>query len=262
MARANQTKPVRVETALKVLLYDLETSPNIGYTWGKWEQNVIQIIKERQIISFAWKWLGDAGVKVLALPDFKEYKNDQDNNRPLVVELHNLFNDADVTVGHNVIDFDDRRSNSDFLRHGLKPPPPHKSVDTLRVARSKFDLNSNKLDDLGALLGLGRKVKHPGFEMWEGCLRGDPKSWALMKKYNKGDVVLLEKIYYELRPWMTNHPNMTIPDALDGCPACRSRKLESRGWVYNSIGKKKRYLCLDCNKWCQGEFVKHKWRFR
>jgi hypothetical protein len=53
-----------------VLLYDLETSPNIGYTWGTRETDVIKIIHPRQIISIAWKWLGETEVKVLSLPSF------------------------------------------------------------------------------------------------------------------------------------------------------------------------------------------------
>ena len=55
----------------KILIYDLETSPNQGYTWGKYEQNVIQFTKEWELLSFAYKWLGEKKVKCLARPNFK-----------------------------------------------------------------------------------------------------------------------------------------------------------------------------------------------
>jgi len=263
LAHANQTKSARTETAPRVLLYDLETSPIIGYTWGTWETDVIKIIQQRQIISFAWKWLGESKVNCLALPDFPGYIEDKKNNRPLIMALHKLFSQADIVVGHNVKKFDDKRSMTDFIRHKLPPPPPHKQVDTLEFARSKFDFTSNRLDDLGQFLELGRKVKHPGFEMWEGCLAGERESWALMRKYNKQDVALLEKIYLRLRPYMMRHPNMSAPEGLEGCPVCKSKKLERRGWNISQKGKAPRFQCQDCGKWSSGSFIlkDRRWRF-
>ena len=267
MPAANQTKSARTETAEvdspKVLLYDLETSPNIGYTWGTRETDVIKVLHPRQIISIAWKWLGEDDVKVLSLPHFPNYKRDKRDNKALMLEIHKLFGKADIVVGHNVKRFDDRRSNTDFIKHGLKPPPPHAQVDTLEFARFKFDFNSNKLDDLGDFLGLGRKVKHPGFEMWEKCLEGDPEAWALMEKYNKGDVVLLEKVYLKLRPWMKNHPALTPRDrAFFACPYCRSPRVKSEGHRYTKLGKAPRYSCLEpnCGKWSTGRIVNRELR--
>jgi hypothetical protein len=133
----------------------------------------------------------------------------------------------------------------------------------LEFARHKFDFNSNRLDDLGAFLGLGRKVKHPGFEMWEKCLEGDPEAWALMEKYNKGDVVLLEKVYRKLRPWMNSHPALTPRDrAIFACPFCRSQNIRRKGHRYTRLGKTERYKCFegDCGKWSVGQIVKRELR--
>lgn len=247
---------------LKVLLFDIESSPNIAYIWGKYEQNALgDFIKERQIISVAWKWLGEEKVHILALPMLKSYKKHPDDNKELIIQLHKVISRADVVVAHNVDGFDAKMSNTDFIVNGLNPTPPHKTVDTLKVARSKFSFNSNKLDDLGARLGLGRKVKHSGFDLWAGCMHGDPKSWAKMMKYNIGDVVLLEKIYLKLRPWMTNHPDMNMSDGHIGCPSCRSIHLEHRGWNMNKQGKTPRLQCRDCGKWSRGKLVHRVWKY-
>lgn len=248
-----------------MLLYDLETSPNIGYTWGTRETDVIKIIYPRQIISIAWKWLGDGHVKVLSLPSFPGYAKDRKDNKALMQEIHGLFSKADIVVGHNVKRFDDRRSNTDFIKHGLKPPPPHAQVDTLEFARFKFDFNSNRLDDLGAFLGVGRKVKHPGFEMWEGCLAGDRQWWSLMEQYNIGDIVLLEKVYLKMRPWMSNHPAMTPRDrAFFACPTCQSPRIKAEGHRYTQTGRVQRFSCLEpgCGKWSTGRIVKRTLRIR
>ncbi len=250
------------KTAGKILLIDVESSPNVGYTWMKWETNVIEFISEKQIICFSWKWLGEKETHVLALPDFPGYKKDKDSNKALILRLHDLFNQADVIVGHNIDDFDDKMSNTDFLKNGLLPPAPHKTIDTLKTARSRFRFNSNRLGDLGLLLGCGEKVDTGGFKLWLGCLEGDMKAWAKMKKYNKGDVILLEKIYYRLRPWMTNHPNMNALDRHVGCPACRSMRRNSKGWLASGQGRRPRFVCLDCGKWYSGVVVKGEWKFR
>ncbi len=243
---------------MRVLLYDVESTPNLAWVWEKYEQDALgDFIRERQIISFAWKWLDEKEVHVLSLPDFPGYKRFPDDNRALITELHRIISEADVVIGHNVIDFDDRMANTDFIVHGLPPPPPHRRVDTLRLARSKFRFNSNKLGDLGARLGLGSKVKTGGFDLWAGCMRGDKSSWALMAQYNKGDVTLLEKIYLKLRPWMTLHPDMNAADRHVGCPACKSVNQIRKGWSISNLGKTPRFKCADCGKWSRGALVKN-----
>lgn len=261
---ANKTNGPGRETA--VLLYDVETSPNLAYVWGKYEQNVLgDFVQERQIISVAWKWLGEKEIHVLSLAMLPGYEGGKPvKNKALILKLHALFSKADIVVGHNVDEFDDKMSNTDFLKHELPPPPPHKTVDTLKVAKGKFRLNSNSLGYLGQFLGIGRKVKHWGFELWVRCLNGDPVAWALMQKYNKGDVALLERVYMKLRPWMTNHPSMTaLEGKLDRCPLCRGKNLMRQGWSLSTGGsRRQRFQCQDCKKWSVGAVVNDGWRFK
>jgi len=240
---------------MKVLLFDIETAPNLAYVWGKYEQNVISFVEEHYMLSFAYMWLDDEKVKVKALPDYKGYKPNKCCDKALVKDLWDLFNTADVVVAHNGNAFDIKMANGFFMRNGMPPPKPFKTIDTLLVARNKCKFNSNKLDDLGDLLGLGRKVNTGGFGLWLGCMQGDKKAWTKMKKYNGQDVVLLKKVYLKLRPWMTNHPNFNLlkEDAGDACPVCLGVKLHNRGYGYTLTTKYKRYQCQNCGKWSRGK---------
>jgi DNA polymerase elongation subunit (family B) len=242
------------KSSTKILLYDLETAPNTAFVWGKWETNVLSYINEGYLLSFAYKWLGDKGVKSFALPDFKGYKRNKANDFKLVKVLYDLMNQADIVIAHNADGFDIKKSNARFLYYGLKPPVPFKSVDTLKVARKYFKLNSNSLDDLGKYLGIGEKVKTGGFDLWKGCINGDMKAWKKMIDYNKNDVALLEKVYLTLLPWIKNHPNINIVDEVQkACPNCGSTKLQKRGIGVNILTKHQRFQCMSCGHWCQSK---------
>jgi len=240
----------------RVLFFDLETSPNVAYIWNKYEQNALgDFVKERMIISIAWKFLGEHDVKALSIPDFYGYKSKISKNRKLIEAIHKLFCAADILVAQNGDNFDIKMANSEFIQYGLKPPPTRSSVDTLKIARQKFRFNSNKLDDIGARLGCGRKIKTGGFDLWQGCMDGDKRAWSKMVKYNKQDVVLLEKIYLKLRPWAKGHPNMNVLDVASGCVVCKSKHIIKKGSRMTTTGKRQEYQCQDCGRWMSGVLV-------
>ncbi len=235
----------------KVLFFDIETAPNLSYVWGQWEQNVLHNVKEWEILSFAYKWAGTNRIK--AEGRYHQKRGERD----LVEKLWHLFNDADIIIAHNGDAFDIKKCNSKFVEYSFPPPSFYKTVDTLKVARRYFKFNSNKLDDLGRTLGVGRKVLHNGFDLWLGCINEDPKSWKKLLTYNKQDVALLENVYNVLRSWMTNHPNSNvISGTTHNCPVCHSDKVQRRGTYMTRVNKYQRYQCLDCGAWSHGELIK------
>jgi DNA polymerase elongation subunit (family B) len=236
----------------RILIFDLETAPNLAYVWDMYEQNVIANKQERYILSVSYKWLHEKKVYSYALPDFKLYKKDPTNDRELVKELRFLFDEADIVIAHNGNEFDIKMANAAFLRHGLRPPSPFRSIDTLKILRSNFRLNSNKLNDVGELLGIGEKVETGGWKLWEGCIRGDKSAWEKMVRYNKNDVILLEKVYLKLRGWMNQHPSLNSFSGVDNCPSCGSDHLHARGWSYSNLSRRKRYQCQNCGRWSSG----------
>ncbi len=233
---------------LKILVYDIETAPHIGYVWNKWETNVIDFLEYGGMLSFSYKWLGEKTVRCVARPHFED-KTD----KSLVLALHKLFDEADIVIAHNGNSFDQKMSNVRFIHEDIPPPSPYQQIDTKLVAKKYFRFTSNSLNDLGRFLKVGHKYHHSGFEMWKGCLAGDKKSWAEMIKYNKQDVVLLEKVYMKLLPWIDNHPNVAaeFTDVLN-CPKCGSVKLKSCGIRRTKTSSYRNYRCLSCLGYCRG----------
>lgn len=191
----------------RCLLLDIETSTNLAHVWGKWEQDVIEFERHWYMLCFSYKWMHESTTHVVALPDFKGYKKNPENDKQLLQKLHTLLNEADIVIGHNYSRFDHRKINARFLVNGLPPPSPYAIIDTLKLARAHFAFDSNKLDDLGQQLGLGRKTKTHGKATWLGAMRGDPKEWANMKRYSKQDTVLESKLLERLLPWIPQRSN-------------------------------------------------------
>jgi hypothetical protein len=246
----------------KILLIDIETAPSLGYTWGKYDQNVIEFERDWFILSFAYKWLETTGVTVHALPDFKGYKKALYDDKAMVTELWKILDQADIVIAHNGDSFDIKKINARFLVHGLLPPSTYKTVDTLKVARKHFKFDSNRLNDLAKTLGVGGKLPHIGFALWKGCMAGDPEAWEVMKQYNAQDVALLEAIYLRLRPWAANHPDVNLfgdsGHNVSGatCPNCGSSHTHRRGMAVARTRRYQRLNCQSCGTWFQGDIIK------
>lgn len=233
----------------KVLSWDAEVTPTLAWIYEPYETNMVRQEGEWFFQSYSYKWLHEKRTHVFALPDFKGYKPRIHNDYALVKSLHDLLSQADILIGHNIDKFDIRKANTRFIKHGLDPIPLWKSVDTLKIARKHFYFMGNSLDALCGFFGLGQK-KHHHSDLWYRCYNGDKKAWKEMKEYNAQDVILGEKLYLKLRPWIKNHPNMNILlGSTSKCPFCGSDKTHKCGTEFRktlSPSLVQRYRCLDC----------------
>jgi DNA polymerase elongation subunit (family B)/predicted RNA-binding Zn-ribbon protein involved in translation (DUF1610 family) len=232
---------------MRILLLDIETSPNTVHCWGLFQQNVgiNQILESSEVMCWAAKWHDEKEVMFMS--------NYDNSHTKMISVMHSLLDDADVVVHYNGKKFDMPTLNKEFLLHGYAPPSPYKQIDLLRVVRSQFKFPSNKLDYVAQRLGLGKKTKHEGHELWIKCMNKDPLAWKKMERYNKQDVVLLEKLYTSLLPWIKSHPNHNLYNDLEhSCPNCGSNKLHRRGNARTIGGVYQRFQCTDCGSWSQG----------
>lgn len=230
----------------KILFYDIETAPNLGWVWGRYDQTVLHFKKERTLLSFAYKW---AGSKVRC----STVEGDK-SDKGLCLLLKGLFNEADIVVGHNADEFDNKIVRARMLYHKIKPHKVLTTVDTKKVAKGYFNFNSNSLKDLAKYLDLTAKLDNSGIDLWLGCMKDNPKSWREMVKYNKRDVVVLEEIYNRFLPWINNHPNIAHilnPEEPYGksCPTCASNHIQARGYKATAKTVQRQYSCMKCGRW-------------
>ena len=238
----------------KILLYDIETSLQPVAVFQLQNNDFIKpesILAERHLVSVCWKWLGEHKVHSVSLLDNpKRFSKDPHDDQYVAEVFHKVMEEADVMIGHNSDSFDRRYLETRMLVHGLSPLPPTISLDTYKIAKTRFLLNSNSLNYIGKLLGLGEKKQTPK-GLWLDVLRGDKKAIETMVEYNKRDVTLLEAVFNKLAPYMPNHFSRELFGST-GCPRCGSHKIQSRG-THKAITKVyQRFQCQ--NPKCMGWF--------
>jgi hypothetical protein len=179
----------------RVLIYDIETSPNIGWFWrAGYKLNISpdNIIKERAIICVSYKWLGEDQVYNLS------WDKNQDD-KFLLEQFIEVLNEADLIVAHNGDNFDLKWLKTRALYHRLPMLPNYKQFDTLKLVKSKLNLNSNRLDYIAKFLGFEGKNKTT-IDLWIDIVyKKSQEAMNTMLEYCDEDVRQLEKVYKELR---------------------------------------------------------------
>lgn len=231
----------------KILTLDIETKPSLAYIWRAWDENIApaQVVENGGMLCFCAKWLGSKEKFF-----FSEW---EDGHQKMVEAAHALLSEADAVVTFNGDRFDLPKLNGEFILAGLKPVAPVTSIDTIKTVK-KFGFLMNRLAFIGPLLQVGKKIKHEGFELWTSVMNGDVKAQARMKRYCIQDVVLTEKLYKKILPFIKNHPHLGKDK--HECGACGSNHVQSRGFRRTKYFKIQRVQCQDCGSWADGKRTK------
>lgn len=241
-----------------ILVFDVENSFTAAALWRIYKVGYIpkeHVLDEWYMLSWAAKWLYASEDTLMSDVVTPEESLANDDTR-LMKSLWELFDIADIVIGHNIIKFDVRKANTRFVTSGLMPPSTYQMIDTLSHARNNFSFSRNDLDYLCMQFGLGeRKADNGGMARWIACTRGDAEALKEMEKYNRQDIKASEELYIAMRPWMKSHPNLGLyMDAeADMCYKCGSVDLE---WLKTADGRDKlfrttvnaypEYRCNSC----------------
>jgi predicted RNA-binding Zn-ribbon protein involved in translation (DUF1610 family) len=246
---------------VKVLYIDIETSPNIADVWGLFKQNVglAQLRESQRIIGVGYRWRG--GGKARWVGEYDRESGKLSNRLGMLRMIHRLYDEADVVVSYNGDSFDHKHLNAEWVSEGLTPPSPYQSLDLFKVVRKNFRFPSKKLAYVAERLVGDTKVANGGHVLWRQCLDADVdadvrrRAWALMSRYCRQDVDLLEPLHDVLEPWLSGSINFSLmrgPSEELGCPKCGGNDLRRRGFAYTSTRAYQRYQCRGCGGWTKG----------
>jgi len=230
----------------KILFLDLETTPNKGYFWTLWVDGMLgheNVIEQKTMLSASWAWNDEKEVHSASI-DIKKPKDDYQLTKTVI----EVIAEADAVVAHNGDQFDMKWVYARAAFHRLPPPPPVIQIDTKKLAKLRFNFNSNRLDALAQFFGIGKKIK-TDFDLWKECLEKNPKALDKMVKYNKHDILLLRGVYAVLRPYVPARLNRQLFGSAESCSACGSNRIQYRGFHYTTANKYRRFQCTACGHW-------------
>lgn len=223
----------------RVLIYDIETAPLLGYCWSLWDNNIglNQIHSDWHVLSWAAKWMGEDEV---CYQDQRNAKNVEDD-KELLKGIWKLLDECDFVITQNGKKFDQKKLNARFVIHGMKPPSSYRHIDVLQIAKSQFGFTSNKLQYMTETLCKKYKksghAKFSGFELWSECLKGNIEAWDEMENYNILDILSLEELFSIISPWDNKLPNFSV--YVD--EVVENEEWVKDGFVYSNLGKYTRY---------------------
>lgn len=227
----------------KRLFYDIEVSYFIVSAWRLgYKQAVLphQVIKYPQIICVCWKWEGEDKVHHLTW-------DEEQSDIKLIKKFIKELDKANQIVAHNGDRYDLKWLRTRAIDNGIMMKPRYETIDTLKIAKAQFNFASNKLDELGKFLKLGKKIQTE-YELWDQvCQHKSPEALKQMVTYCEQDVRLLEQVYEKLRPYAKHNFNYgkLYGDDNWSCPECGSLHVRVSKAYTTSMGVRRYYL--QCN---------------
>jgi hypothetical protein len=237
------------------LFLDIETSPLQVFVWSlndKSNANISHksIIKDRGVICICWKWAGEKKVESLT------WSKGQ-SDKTMLKKFVPVLSEATEIIAHNGDRFDLPWIRGRCLTHGIPMAPTYPTIDTLKKSRQKFRLPSNRLDYLGNLL-VGEQKIATGFGLWRDIvLHKSDTAMRKMVDYCKGDVLLLEKVWNKMAPFV--EPATSIASHACDCPECGNPRPVVKGYRTRKTGSVYvQLLCKRCPKWYGVPLSKYK----
>ena len=233
-------------TQIKRLFFDIETSPNICYSWRigyKINLAFENIIDERKIICISYKW--ENSDKIFTLTWDKDLCD-----RQMLIDFIEVANQADELIAHNGDRFDIKWIRTRCIYHRIPMFPNYRTLDTLKKAKSGFNFNSNRLDYIAQFLGVGAKVKHSGFDMWKGVMKCEKEALKEMVNYCEGDIIVLEDVFLTMQNYIkpNTHNGILNNNLKYSCPTCGSEHTTLVKNNVTAMGTIKRLMsCNDCD---------------
>lgn len=229
------TTPIAAPVNNRILILDVErVQPE--YRIRSWSRKIDRYASYDELVTdartslVAWSWYDEDEIHAAA-------EWDKGGRNQFLRKIHRLMEQADIIVTHNGDNADLPWLLADFTVAPKGAPgaskfqrlpelPPVKSVDTLKVMRSKRykGIGFKGLDAVCQIVGLPGKTDKYDRDAMDAAVAGDKDAQADLTNYCKGDVAAERFVYDYLRPGIANHPHLTVPgqSALLVCNRCAS----------------------------------------
>lgn len=236
---------IRPNVGKSIVILDIERLPGLAsvpfWTLGDYKNRRIHadlVTRWPRIICLAWADYGNKKVNFVS-----EWEHGRE---AMLKAAHDVYDRAELLVGHNLKSFDTKHLRGEWLEMGLTPPRPFKVFDTLAEARKHFSFESNTLDALCRRLGVAHKEGKYNAQVAEDAVNGNKRAQRELKAYNVADIHASEALYDKLIGWAPNHPHVGACTDERICNQCGSLNLARVGSTRAVLIDYALYRCDDC----------------
>jgi sarcosine oxidase delta subunit len=170
------------------------------------------------MLAVAFKWYDQPKTYVKTILDYQ--KVGMLDDKPLIADFKEIYATADYTVAHYGKRFDKK-----FL---------------------------NRLAAWLEYLGCEHEKKAMRTDDWLHAAHGCAKAMKAVKERAKFDVLGLEEVFREMRPWIRNEPARNLfgdCGPVPVCISCGGDRLQHRGYSVTRTRRYARLHCQSCGKW-------------
>lgn len=243
LADLEVAEPNHVLHDANILCFDIETTPAHfevdTYAQGKRWLGHKDITRPGGLLSWSAQWYHEP----------RRVTHMNATQPGMLQTLWGLLDASSYVVGWNSDSFDLRKVRGYFVRAGMMPPRPSKSIDLIKTART-LGFESAALAYVARILNVQhQKLDGSVLTDWRACLAGDPVALKLLRVYNNADVRCPMDVFDALRPWIPHHPYMGFAAADDNgsrCPRCGSNNTAEVGAYQAIVIRYRQHRCLDC----------------
>jgi DNA polymerase elongation subunit (family B) len=237
----------------KILFLDIETIPDFLEVIKIWcgisaYPGLSLKASITSILCIGYKWLDDPKTHCINAWDFPEWKKDINKDKRVVEEFLKIYEQADAIVTHNGKSFDLKHIKTRAMKHGFPSLAEKQHIDTKNEVKKHLYMFNNRLGTIGDFLVGDKKLENGGWQLWVDVYNRIPKAQKLMTEYCKQDVILLEKVFLKIRPYISSIPNYGLfqVGAYKMCPSCGSTRVKKDGVRVQKSGIQQRYRCNEC----------------
>lgn len=245
----------------RILILDVErVKPEFRIrSWDRKIQNRYlnydECVMDARTALVCWTWYDEDEIHSAA-------EWDKGGRNAFLRRVHSVMEQADIIVTHNGANADEPWLLADFTipRKGapgvknfrrLPELPPYKTVDTLRVLRSKRykGIDYKGLGAITEIIGIPTKTDVYDYRVMDAAIAGDVEARERLTEYCKGDVAAERFLYDWARPGIPNHPHMYVDGegAMFVCNRCGSAEtMETAKRYMASVMSYQMFRCANC----------------
>jgi len=218
----------------RVLLWDIETDG----------------LQADRIVCIGYKFLGEREVHMLKATDYP--RDGLWCDKGLIDAFVKVFEECDYHVTWYGSRFDEPVLKTRMIAHEMLPLMPKPHVDLWKAVRYRFRLYSNRLQAWQDHLGLREDKTPVKPSVWIKARYGDAKALEYIYEHCHFDVLVLEKAFKRVRPWIDTEPARgLITGDHHGCPTCGHKKVQRRGYKVANTRAFQQFRCMNpkCGRW-------------